>query len=155
MVKIELFCIGDKLPAWQQQGIAEYQKRLKTYCDLQIHQFKHVARHSQSTQSAMIKEGKQLLSKLKPAHYCIALDSRGTQWNTEDFAKQLDQWQSSHHHLALLIGGADGLTPACLKHAHQKWSLSKLTFTHSLARLLVLEQLYRGYCYLSGHPYHK
>ena len=85
----------------------------------------------------------------------VALDVQGKAWSTEDLATKLQDWMASGRDLVLLIGGPDGLSPACLERADQRWSLSSLTFPHALVRVLVAEQLYRAWTVTIGHPYHR
>ena len=85
----------------------------------------------------------------------IAFDERGETLATVGWAKALESWQRDGRDVALLIGGPDGLAPECLARAQRRWSLSKLTLPHALVRVLVLEQLYRAWTVIQGHPYHR
>jgi 23S rRNA (pseudouridine1915-N3)-methyltransferase len=100
-------------------------------------------------------EGERLLGALQPRDQVIALDVRGDSWDTPRLAQQLDGWMQAGADVAFLIGGADGLSAACLARAQQRWSLSMLTFPHMLVRVVLAEQLYRAWSLLSGHPYHR
>jgi 23S rRNA (pseudouridine1915-N3)-methyltransferase len=85
----------------------------------------------------------------------IALDVRGRGWDTGELAIKLQDWLGSGRDVALLVGGPDGLSQACLDRADLAWSLSPLTFPHALVRVVVAEQLYRAWTINSGHPYHR
>ena len=85
----------------------------------------------------------------------IALDERGSMWSSMALSKRMDGWMRDGESIALLIGGADGLSDACRERAHSIWSLSRLTLPHALARVVVAEQLYRASAILAGHPYHR
>ena len=85
----------------------------------------------------------------------IGLDVRGRSWSTEALADELRDWLGSGRDTALLVGGADGLSAACLERADRKWSLSALTYPHALVRVLLAEQLYRAWTITTGHPYHR
>lgn len=85
----------------------------------------------------------------------VALDVRGKPWSTETLAAQLDDWLLSGRDVALLVGGPDGLSDACLARADQRWSLSALTYPHALVRIVLAEQLYRAWTISTGHPYHR
>jgi 23S rRNA (pseudouridine1915-N3)-methyltransferase len=85
----------------------------------------------------------------------VALDLAGRPWSTEALAGQMRGWMGEGRDRALLVGGADGLSAACLERADQRWSLSNLTFPHQLVRILVAEQIYRAWSLLKGHPYHR
>ena len=85
----------------------------------------------------------------------VALDVTGRQWSTEQLAQQLDGWMQEGRDLALLVGGPEGLSPACQERAELSWSLSPLTFPHPLVRIVVAEQFYRATTILKHDPYHK
>ncbi|HEY5719007.1 MAG TPA: 23S rRNA (pseudouridine(1915)-N(3))-methyltransferase RlmH, partial [Gammaproteobacteria bacterium] len=97
----------------------------------------------------------RMLAALPTGARVVALDVAGSAWDTPTLARQLERWRAGGSDVALLVGGADGLAPACLERAEQRWSLSPLTFPHMLVRVLVAEQLYRAWSLLSGHPYHR
>ena len=84
-----------------------------------------------------------------------ALDQEGQPWSTAQFATQLNKWLQSGKDIAMLIGGADGLSSDCLDNAECCWSLSNLTFPHLLIRVILAEQIYRAWSMLRNHPYHR
>ena len=96
-----------------------------------------------------------MLRALPKNHHVVALDGQGTPWSTAELALNLERWMATGRDVALLVGGPDGLAPACLATAHQQWSLSRLTFPHPLVRVIVAEQLYRAWSILTHHPYHR
>jgi 23S rRNA (pseudouridine1915-N3)-methyltransferase len=96
-----------------------------------------------------------LLAAVAKNDYVIALDQPGSQHSSEDLAELLAIWLSQGRDLAMLIGGADGLSDACRRRADRSWSLSDLTLPHGLVRVLVAEQIYRAWSILRGHPYHR
>ncbi|HPY41824.1 MAG TPA: 23S rRNA (pseudouridine(1915)-N(3))-methyltransferase RlmH, partial [Thiolinea sp.] len=100
-------------------------------------------------------EGEKLLAAIPAGSLVIALDVLGKPWSTEQLSSQLDQWLASGQDVALLVGGPEGLSKACLQRSDQKWSLSALTFPHPLVRIIVAEQLFRAWSILSNHPYHR
>ena len=87
--------------------------------------------------------------------HVIALDVKGKSWSTEDLASRLQDWMASGRELALLVGGPDGLSAACLERADQFWSLSSLIFPHVLVRVMIAEQFYRAWTITTAHPYHR
>jgi 23S rRNA (pseudouridine1915-N3)-methyltransferase len=106
----------------------------------------------------MEKEGEAMLAVIEKGgkdEQVIALEVKGKPWSTEQLAENLAGWKMSGSNYSLLIGGPDGLAPACLALATIKWSLSPLTLPHPLVRILVIEQLYRACTILQNHPYHK
>ena len=85
----------------------------------------------------------------------MALAREGAGWTSRDLAAQLDRWLLAARPVALIIGGSQGLDSTLLARAHARWSLGPLTLPHELARVVVLEQLYRAFTILRGEPYHK
>ena len=96
-----------------------------------------------------------MLAAIPEKSHVVALEVTGQAWSTVKLAEQMEKWQENHADVCLLIGGPDGLSEACLARANQKWSLSSMTFPHMLVRILVAEQLYRGWSFSKGHPYHR
>ncbi|TAK78875.1 MAG: 23S rRNA (pseudouridine(1915)-N(3))-methyltransferase RlmH [Gammaproteobacteria bacterium] len=155
-MRIRLLSITHKSPAWIQAGYEEYAKRLPPSCQLELIDIPAEKR----TANADIKriterEGEKMLALIKPQHHVIALDVKGKLWTTEQLAEQLAGWQQEGRHLDLLVGGPEGLAPACLQKAETRWSLSTLTFPHILVKLIVAEQIYRAWSILQQHPYHR
>jgi len=154
-LKLRLIAVGDKLPAWADAAVAEFTTRLPREWRFQLVEIP-VTTRGKNADVARLKaaEGEKLLRAAGEAEV-IAFDERGSTLSTADWANQVQQWQRDGRDVALLIGGPDGLSPACLAHARQRWSLSKLTLPHAMARVLVAEQLYRVASVLAGHPYHR
>ena len=155
-MKLRLLAVGHKMPAWVEQGYAEYAKRLPADCALELVEIApgHRAKNT-SKEKAMQQEADALRKAIRPQDFVVALDVKGQPWSTEQLAQQLDGWRMQGGDVALLIGGPDGMTPELLTLARQRWSLSALTLPHPLVRVLLAEQLYRAWSILQGHPYHK
>jgi 23S rRNA (pseudouridine1915-N3)-methyltransferase len=102
-----------------------------------------------------VQEAKAQQAKIPHGAFVVALDETGQSLTTRALASQLAQWQTHHSHLCFLIGGAEGLDETIKQRADLILSLSELTLPHQLARLLLLEQLYRCATVLAGHPYHR
>lgn len=151
---IRILAIGNKMPAWVNEGVNEYIKRLGNMVD--IVEIPAEKRMKQSDiPRLMEREGNKLLSTIKLGHRIIALDVKGQSWSTEQLASNLKMWQLEGRNVDLLIGGPDGLSQECLQKAEIKWSLSSLTLPHPLVRILLTEQLYRAFSILQNHPYHR
>jgi 23S rRNA (pseudouridine1915-N3)-methyltransferase len=104
----------------------------------------------------MKKEGERVLAALPEGSLLIALDVKGECWSSEELAASFRDWGlSGQNHLTFVIGGDLGLPPAVLARSTLRLSLSRMTFTHPMARLLLLEQVYRAFRILRGEPYHK
>lgn len=96
-----------------------------------------------------------MLRKVKPGERVVALEEGGRQLSSAELAEHLGGWQADGRDVSLLVGGPDGLSERCLERAEFGWSLSRLTLPHGLARVLVVEQLYRAWTLVQGHPYHR
>ena len=101
------------------------------------------------------KEYKKALSIIKPDSILIALDENGQNYTSMQFSKNIIKWKENFSNLYFLIGGPDGLTDDVKNNAHEIVSLSKLTFPHLLARVILVEQIYRSICIMNNHPYHR
>lgn len=155
-MKIRLLTITHKSPSWIREGYEEYAKRLPPSCQLELIEIPAEKRFSNADLRRITeREGEKMLNAIKPGHKIIAMDIKGSLWTTEQLAEQLSLWLQDGRHIDLLIGGPEGLSPACQLKAEQKWSLSPLTFPHFLVRLIVAEQIYRACSILQQHPYHR
>jgi len=155
-MRIHLIAVGNRMPAWVEQGYNEYAKRLPSECSLELVEIA-AGKRGKSADVARIteKEGQQMLAAIPKGAYVLALDVTGRQWDTPQLAERLGDWLQGGRDVALLVGGPEGLAPACLERAEAKWSLSALTFPHPLVRVVLAEQLYRAWTILNNHPYHR
>ena len=96
-----------------------------------------------------------MLAAVKPGQRIVTLDLSHKQWSTPELASHMEKWQHDGRDVCLLIGGPEGLAPACKQAAEQVWCLSALTLPHPMVRVLVAESLYRGWSILNHHPYHR
>lgn len=103
----------------------------------------------------MQAEGEQLLARIRSSEQVVLLDEKGTQYSSQVLATRLSDWQADGRDLCFVIGGPDGVAAACRQRADVTWSLSALTLPHGLARVLLVEQLYRAWSLQNGHPYHR
>lgn len=155
-MKIQLICVGTKMPDWVEAGVAEYRKRLPRDFELGITEIALAARGKNAdVGKAMAKEGEACLRAVGKGDYVVALDVRGKTLDTEQLAAQLRLLRDGGRNLSLLVGGPDGLASDCLAAADARWSLSPLTFPHPIVRVILAEQLYRSWSILTNHPYHR
>jgi len=155
-MKLKIIAVGHKMPAWVTTGYHEYAKRMPRECSLEMLEIAPAKRTKQSNLAKVVDdEGKRILSAIKDTDYVVALEVKGRQWSTADVATKLAEWQGVHGVVVLIIGGPDGLSAPCLKRANQQWCLSPLTFPHPLVRVILAEQLYRGWSLMQRHPYHR
>lgn len=144
------------MPGWVTGGVDAYRKRLPPHIKLDLTEIQPGHRSSRAaTNVAMDQEAEQLLKRAGRADTVIALDERGREWSSVQLAGELRDWQERASDVAFLIGGPDGLTEACRQRAEAVWSLSRLTMPHGLVRVVLVEQLYRAWTILQGHPYHR
>ena len=159
-MQIRVVAIGKIKEKFLQEGIAEYEKRLRPYVKLQVVEIAEEKRPASASPAiealAKEKEGERILAAIPGGSFVIALDIKGQSWSSEELAVSLGERElSGHNHLVFLIGGDLGLSPAVLARSNLRLSLSQMTFTHPMARLLLLEQVYRAFRILRGDPYHK
>lgn len=155
-MRIRLLAVGTKMPDWVEIGFADYAKRLSGDISLELVEIT-AQKRGKNADLARIKEQESdaLLAAIKPNEHVIALDVLGKSISTDDLANTLKHWQIEAKPTVLLIGGPEGLSQKVLQHAHEKWSLSRLTLPHPLVRVVIAEQLYRAWSILKGHPYHR
>ena len=144
------------MPAWVSDAYQGFAKRLPHECSLHLHEIDAGKRGKNTDINRLITaEGERMLAAIPKNALCIALDVEGKQWSSEGLATSLTEWMAEGRDVALLVGGADGLAPACMQRASLRWSLSQLTLPHMLVRVVLAEQLYRAWSISRGLPYHR
>ena len=155
-MRVSLVAVGTRMPAWVEDGVAEYRKRLPAELQLDIREIALAKRGKNADiPRAMQQEGAAMLAAVAPRDVVVALDVQGKPISTEQFAARIAQWQLNGDNVSLLVGGPDGLARECLDRAAERWSLSALTLPHPLVRVLFAEQLYRAWSINHNHPYHR
>jgi 23S rRNA (pseudouridine1915-N3)-methyltransferase len=148
-VKIRLISIGrDK--EFTAAGAEEYAKRLRRFVPLEL-----VELPAASGPSAKEREAERILPQRPARGELWALDERGTELTSAELSRRIGRLRDAALDLTICVGGDEGLAPAALEAASFRWSLSRLTLPHRLARVVALEQLYRAFEILRGGPYHK
>ena len=157
MVKIKLVCVGKIKDNYLNQGISEYLKRLSGYSNIEIIEVKDekiVANNSEDKIKEI--EGSRILEKINDKDYVVLLDLKGKQLSSEEFAEKVDDLIASGiGNYCFVIGGSLGNGENVKKRANFLLSFSRLTFTHQMMRLLVLEQIYRAFKINNNETYHK
>jgi 23S rRNA (pseudouridine1915-N3)-methyltransferase len=154
-MKYEILLLGKTKSSFITEGINDYYKRLQHYSDFHLREIK-VKKLRGSDEQIMDKEAEILLANVSSATFLVALDSHGKQYSSTEFSTIIDRWEnSSTRHVTFVIGGPLGLGESVLRRAQLTVSLSRMTFTHDMARLFLLEQLYRAYTIKAGEKYHK
>lgn len=159
MQTIQILALGKCKEGYFREACREYEKRLSRYCRLQIIELEPAALSQNPSEkeiaAALEKEGAELLKRAKG--YCIAMCIEGKQLTSPGLAEKLEQAAQGGDSGAVtfLIGSSYGLAPAVKQRAQLRLSMSAMTFPHQLARVMLLEQIYRGYQILAGTKYHK
>jgi 23S rRNA (pseudouridine1915-N3)-methyltransferase len=154
-VKITVLAVGQRMPDWAQLACDDYQKRFPPDFRVDVKAVKAEPRGSKTRETVMSAEQSRIEAVLTRGARVIAMDERGKNLTTLALATAARQWQLDGQDVFLLIGGADGLAPALRDAAHERIRLSDLTLPHAMARVLLLEQLYRAWSVNAGHPYHR
>ncbi len=132
--------------------IEEYRRRIGRFCPVEIEEIRDAAGKGRDRAA---RESRELASRLSGRGLLIALDERGRELTSNEFAGFLEKSLGSHPELTFILGGSEGLEGDLVASAGVRLSLSRLTFTHELARVLLLEQVYRAFTILKGTPYHR
>jgi 23S rRNA (pseudouridine1915-N3)-methyltransferase len=153
-MKLRVLAVGRDRSGLYAPAAAEYAARLGRYVRFELVELPEARKHA-GTPRAKEEEGASLLARIDPREHVVALDERGKEYTSVELARRVEAWLGAGRDLALVIGGSDGLSPEVLERAGEKVALSRLTLAHRLARVVLLEQLYRAMTILRGEPYHK
>lgn len=159
-MRIAVLCTGKLKEAYLRDAADEYKKRLSRYAELEIIETPDEPvpeRYSEAQRvQAMQKEGERMLREVGPRDFVAALAITGKRHTSESFAKSMEAWMAGGFtRIVFIIGGSLGLSPQVLARADAQLSLSDLTFPHQLARVVLLEQVYRAFRIINNEPYHK
>lgn len=150
-MRYHIIAIGAIKKGFAKDGCSYYQQRLQHYGKVEVTEHKEATGKRGEVQQ---KEGDKLLQSARG--YLVALDEKGKTWRSQALAQQLSDLEvRGVSQLSLVLGGAEGLSAEVKARADALWSLSSLTLPHELARLVLLEQLYRAESIRAGHPYHR
>ena len=157
MVKIKVVAIGKTREGWIKEGILHYQKLLKKYVELELIEIKEEKiTKSRGIETILDAEAEKVLRYTKRPSLCIALDITGKDISSESFARLLEEnLNRGYGEFIFILGGALGLSRKVLDVCPIKLSLSQMTFTHEMSRLILVEQLYRACTIMRGEKYHK
>ncbi|HJX90305.1 MAG TPA: 23S rRNA (pseudouridine(1915)-N(3))-methyltransferase RlmH [Pyrinomonadaceae bacterium] len=133
--------------------IDDYSERLAHFVRCEVTELREAG---SDDKSGIDKDTKRISDALRPGATTVLLDPEGTEWTSQQLAEQVRSWEGTGiKEVAFVIGGPRGLSPDFVSRADKRWSLSRLTLTHEMARVLVFEQLYRAYTIVHGLPYQK
>jgi 23S rRNA (pseudouridine1915-N3)-methyltransferase len=155
-LKLHLIAVGHKMPGWIEAGCDDYVRRMPPDLPLMLTEIKpgHRVAGEDGARARQLEAGR-ILAALPAGCVPVVLDERGAQATTRELAAWLQGWMAEGVSPAFVIGGADGLADSVKARAGKLLGLSKLTLPHALARVLLVEQLYRAVCIIKGHPYHR
>lgn len=157
-MQILLLCVGKLKEAFFREAAGEYEKRLRRFCRFEVAEVGDEAIPMRASEAEVKKlvgrEGEKLLSRLQPGDFVLTMEIGGKRYTSEGFAQALAQWVQRSR-LVIVIGGSQGLSEAVLKRADARLSLSDMTLPHQLARVVLLEQVYRAFKINGNETYHK
>ncbi len=156
-MRIKIIALGKIKEKFLKDGIDEFLKRLTPYASVEITELSPIEiRDENLTQKALLQEGEKILANIKPDSYVITLEINGKQLSSEEFAAKINEVTNTGvGELVFVIGSSCGIAPTVSQRADFKLSISKMTFLHQFARLLLVEQIYRAFKILKNETYHK
>jgi 23S rRNA (pseudouridine1915-N3)-methyltransferase len=154
-VAIKILNIGKSKNSYLIQRVQDYLTRLGKYAIVHWEELPDAKKKHYKTVDELKKlEAEIVLAEIKPNTFLIGLDEKGTGYTSKDFAQQINTWTRSNPDIAFVIGGAFGFHELMYARMNTRISLSTMTLSHQMVRLLLVEQIYRGYSILNGEPYH-
>lgn len=154
-MKLRIVALGHRMPAWVAAAYGEYAKRLPREYEVELVELKPAARDTGKAPEQLLAAEAVRIRAACANCTVVALDERGVAWTTRQLAQRLQGWRDSAQDVAFVIGSADGLDETVKHEASAVFALSALTLPHGMARVILVEQLYRAASVLSGHPYHR
>ncbi|MDU1828325.1 23S rRNA (pseudouridine(1915)-N(3))-methyltransferase RlmH [Anaerococcus sp.] len=158
---IKIIAVGKIKEKFYKQAIEEYLKRMQTYNNIEIIEVADEPAgenlSKKEIEQVKDKEGEKILNKVKDDDYVVSLEILGKQETSESFAKfiETEMAEGFGRNLVFIIGGSNGLSKNVSQRANKKQSFSKMTYPHQLMRVILIEQIYRAFRIINGHPYHK
>ena len=155
-MQFHIHAMGETLDTWTQEGISNYEKRFSSPFTVKTHAYPIPKRQqNQNVLAYQAKEYLLLTSSLKKSDLIICLDEHGKHFTSKSFANHIGNWQNQYSRVCFLLGGPDGHHTSTIHRAQIRLSLSPFTMPHGLARLVLIEQLYRAMTLIKKHPYHR
>ncbi|MGB6605082.1 MAG: 23S rRNA (pseudouridine(1915)-N(3))-methyltransferase RlmH [Steroidobacteraceae bacterium] len=151
---MRVIAVGTRPPGWVRSACEDYITRLRSQLPVELIEI-GTRRRGAAAAQAVAAEGQRVLAALRREEYVVSLDERGREFSTRELAAWLGKRKQEGQDLAFLIGGPDGHAPEVRARSNLSLSLSRLTLPHALARVVLLEQLYRAQSLLANHPYHR
>ena len=155
-MKIRVLFTGKTTEAWIRQGVDRYADRIRHYVAFELVEIPDLKQTASLTEEQVKnREGELILKALRPSDHLVLLDERGARFSSVDWARNLEQ-KAAHlpKDCVFVVGGPYGFSPAVQERSNERLSLSPMTFSHQLVRVVFLEQLYRAMTIMKGEPYH-
>lgn len=156
---ILIIAVGKLRETFWRDATREYQRRLTRYCKLELVEVQDERDPGSNSPALLAKaveaEGARVMERIRPGDTVVALCIEGKLLNSEDFSAQMNLWHEQAQQVVFVIGGSNGLSDDVIRRADYALSFSPMTFPHQLARVMLLEQVYRAYKIISGERYHK
>lgn len=156
-MKIKIIALGKIKEKFLKEGIEEFLKRLTPYASVEVIELSPIEIKDENlTEKILEQEGEKILSHIKPQSYVITLEIEGKMLSSEEFAAKIQELTNNGTgEIVFVIGSSCGIAKTVSKRADFKLSMSKMTFLHQFARLILIEQIYRAFKILKGETYHK
>lgn len=156
-MNIKIIALGKIKEKFLKEGIDEFLKRLTPYASVEILELSPIEIKDENlTQKVLDQEGEKILSHIKPQSFVITMEIKGKMLSSEEFAQKIeDLTNDGIGEIVFVIGSSCGISPNVSARANFKMSMSKMTFLHQFARLLLVEQIYRAFKIIKGETYHK
>ncbi len=156
-MKIKIIALGKVNESYLKVGVDEFLKRISPYCPIEVIEIKPVeVKDDNLIKRSLDMEAEKILSFIKPSSFVITMEIEGKMLPSEDFAEQINAIANSGtNELVFVIGSSHGISEKVSYRADYKLSLSKMTFLHNIARLILVEQIYRAFKIIKGETYHK
>ncbi len=156
-MKIKIIALGKIKEKFLKEGIDEFVKRLTPYIPISIIEISPIEIKDENLiQKTLLEEGEKVLANIKPLDYVITMEINGKQFSSEEFAKKItDITNEGTREIVFVIGSSYGIGKNVSERANLKMSMSKMTFLHQFARLILIEQIYRAFKIIKGETYHK
>ena len=156
-MKIKIIALGKIKENFLKAGIDEFLKRLTPYASIEIIEIPAIEIKDENlTNKVLEEEGQKILSHIKPQSYVITMEIKGKMFSSEEFAQKIEELTNDGtSEIVFVIGSSCGISPIVSERANLKMSMSKMTFLHQFARLILVEQIYRAFKIIKGETYHK
>jgi 23S rRNA (pseudouridine1915-N3)-methyltransferase len=155
-MRIQLLSVGRNMPAWVNEGVTEYTRRMPPELPVTLKEIAPANRGKNiPVQKVIDEECEKIIGSIAKNNRVVLADVTGRQWSTTELADKMSQWMQAGDDITIIIGGPDGVNSKLRDMAHEVWSLSSLTFPHPLVRVMITEQIYRACSIIKNHPYHR